>query len=147
MTAVEFNPNVHELHEFEFVRHMRREMNDKLIFGFRHRRTGNWVLAAWVSSPRGKLLELAILGPTPVGTQDIVESIRSMKRGSVEGEANKAHNRSVLSQMEKGWEEADNTLAAEMAEADVEINDWVTRKVYHNSPRRNRVRTVVSVPG
>lgn len=142
MTAVPFNPAVHELHDFDFVRSMRREMNDPLIFGFRHRRTGNWVLAAWVSHPRGPLLELAILGPSPVGSRDVAESIRSMKRGNPEGEANKKYNRAVLRHLMEDWDEADDAMAADMAQADAEINDYVARKVYHTAPHR-KVRVVV----
>lgn len=128
MIAVPFDSEVHEIHEFDFVRSVRREMNDSLIFGFRHRRTGNWVLAAWVDRPHGKLLELAILGETPEGNHGAMESIRSMKRGNPEAEANKRHNREVLRHMETDWEKEEEEYNEAQKEADEQIASYYSKE-------------------
>jgi hypothetical protein len=103
MFAVPYDPDEHEVHDIPFVHHLRRELNDELLFTYKHRRTGKWTVAAWVRERWGLMQDLAFLGSSPVGNPDVLKSLQTLKRGSAQGQKNRELNRQDLQAHEKRW--------------------------------------------
>ena len=113
MFAVRYNPAEHEVADIPFAAYLRSHFQDPLLFTFRHRRTGNWVAAAWVKEKWGKLLELVILGPAPMGSREAVRRIEAMVRGSPGCEATKKQNLQDIRLMHKRAERYDLEVDAQ----------------------------------
>ena len=62
----------------EFGRHIAREFPRDDLFIYFHTGTRNWVVARWANRARGEALELCLLGPTPFGTQTVIDRLRTM---------------------------------------------------------------------
>lgn len=136
MFPVRFDPEVHQVQETSFSRYLQGHFRDPLIFTYRHERTGNWVVAAWVKNRWGMFLELGIMGKAPVGNRGIVESMESTVRGSPACEKQIRENRAVLANMERRYEKAED-----------DRNEEENTVLRHLKRRAHHSKRVFAVPG
>lgn len=115
MLAIGFDVRQHTVRETAFGSFMRERLKDPLIFTYRHARTGNWMLAAWLTHPFGRMIELAVLGRNPTGTPEIVKSVDSMKR-STQGDDERAASFKMAKSLEKTYVERELADAKEFNE-------------------------------
>jgi hypothetical protein len=133
MGPIQFRSDQHEIVEGPpVVGYLRRELNDPLIFMYKHHRTGNFMVAAWVDSPGGRMLELACAGKTPVLHEAAVRGIMLMKRGNPEGERNKRESRQALRFMEQRANAADEEVMADGFDAMKFLNRRRAHKAKHH---------------
>lgn len=83
MFPVPFEPQVHRIHEVPFSAFLRRELQDPLVFVYRHERTKKWLVAAFLDPNKRKLMELVVLDgeERPVMTSAHVRELKGMRVG------------------------------------------------------------------
>jgi hypothetical protein len=117
MVPIQFDPELHTVADTAFGSYLRQHLKDPLLFTYHHKRTKNWVVAAWLNHPYGRMLELAILGKTPAGTRDIVRSIETMVVSNPDGERTRRENRKNLRNFDRWADEEELEQTKQSADA------------------------------
>jgi hypothetical protein len=128
MVATKYRPDQHELVEGPpGVRHLRDRFNDPLLFMYRHKRTGNFLIAAWVDQKYGRMQELVVVGRHPVIQREHVARIARMVPGTPEFERGKKAQKHQLRTWEKHAEQED----AEVMEEGQDAFFWMAERGIH----------------
>lgn len=93
-----YTPELHEVHEeLPFLQALRDGAKDPKLFCYRHRKTGNWIVAHWMDAPfRGKVWELINLGKEPNFSRDDLNRILLMSKNNSKGVESRESLRKTL---------------------------------------------------
>ena len=138
MIPVQYDPEMHVIRPTPFSHYMQRHMEDSLIFTYQHQRTKNWVLAAWITQPYGRMLELVVLGDEPTASRGTVRRVEGMVTTSSVANEQRAHGRSRAKVVDKEFDRKETEEKVEMHK------HWdMLRRKFEKGRKKERAHWVV----